>query len=118
MIKIISTQTVSASGTFTTPPIDVRKVEGYFGITAVVTGTGTAKLEYLVPTTQSGPDTSPESYGGFIEPTGATDIGSGLTSGSYAVQFSPIPCDYIQFKVTETGGANSITITLYVVIKV
>lgn len=116
MIKIIDNQTIAASGVFICQPIDLRKYSGAIGVTAVVTGTGTCKIEYFVPTVQSGMDV-PESYSGYIEPTGVSDIGAGLTVGSYTATFTPIPSDFIQIRVTETGAVNPVTITLNLVIK-
>jgi hypothetical protein len=116
MDKIINAEVISASGTYTSGMIDLqgwpKTANQKIGITAVVTGTGTAKLEYLVPTTETGSE-----YTGFIEPTGASDVGAGLTVGSYTAEFTPIQCQGFKLKVTETGGANSVTVTVYVVIK-
>ncbi len=108
---------ISASGSFTTDAVDMRPYkQGYRGVcsvSVVITGSGTGKIEYLVPTTQTD-NSDLGGLGGYVEPTGATDVGSGATVGSYALSFTPIPCDAFKLKVTETGGVNSITVTLYV----
>ncbi len=120
MLKVISAQTISASGSFTSntiPLTDWPKTANLkIGVAAVVSGSGTCKIEYFIPTTQTDGG-GLDGLGGFIEPTGAADIGTGLTAGSYTAEFTPVVCDAIRFKVTETGGANSVTVTVYVVIK-
>lgn len=125
MRKIFSGAAVAASGADTSAVINARSNEQYAGrvgnyaATAVVTGSGTAKIEYLVPTTFDFSDDVAwnDRYGGFIEPSGASDIATGLTAGSYATSFSIIPSDAFKIVVTETGGADSVYYDIYLIEK-
>lgn len=125
MRKIFTASTVAASGTDTSSIINARSNEqysgrrGFYSYTAVVTGSGTAKLEYIVPTTfDFGDDVAwNDRYGGFLEPAAATDIATGLTVGSYAASFTVIPADAFKVVLTETGGADSVTVDIYLIEK-
>lgn len=102
--------TISASGSYTTQAFDLNEIKpnGYFGLQVTVSGSGTCKFEYLC------------SIDGvnFVEPTGATDIASGVTTVTSALtSFTPAPCRYIKIKCTETGGANSVTVTAWLCIQ-
>ena len=119
MDKVLST-TITADSNAETEvalPLSNPAVEGFFSYSAVVTGSGTAKIEYMVPTTFNKNQGDISAYGGFIVPAVASEIATGLTSGSYAGDFSVIPTQALKFKVTETGSSNSVTIDLYIIIK-
>lgn len=91
------------SGTTTTYTVGNR--EGFFSIQASATGSGAAKIEYYV--SMDGTN--------FAEPSGASDIITGLTSssGTVTAAFDPPLCESLRIVVTETGGASSITPTIY-----
>lgn len=97
------TGTIAASGDWTQPnPITLSKNEGFFSVQSTLTGTGTAKIEYLV------------SNDGitYVTPSGASDIVTAQTVGSDFYSFNPEPCKFMKLKVTETGTANSVSLTL------
>lgn len=107
--------TVAASGSSTSTAIDFGAIkrtwqpDGYFSIQVTLTGSGTAKFEYLI--SNDGVN--------FIEPTSASDIATGFTAtsgpssdGKDLFEFSPEPCRYMKIKVTETGTSNSVVVTV------
>ena len=107
-VQAVSTGTIAASGSHTATAVVVRNATGYFAVQLTFTGTGTAKVEYLCSVDGST----------YTEPTGATDILTGCTAGTYYVQFFPDFTKYIKIKVTETGAANSIAATGYFLVGV
>ena len=107
-------ETIALSQSVTSGSVNLRGAadDGFFGIQLVLTGDGTAKVEYL------------ESYNSvnFVTPSGAIEIVTGFTktsgtSGVDVLTFEPEVCPYMKIKVTETGGANSITVTVILVVQ-
>lgn len=94
---------IAASGTAYSQVLDLSRdqPDGHFSMQVVATGSGTVKLEYLL----SNDGTT------FVTPTGASDIVTAHTSGNDMYSISPMLARYIKFLATETGGANTITIT-------
>jgi len=82
---------------------------GYFGTQFSVLGDGTGKLYYQA------------SYDGtnYVEPEGGGIVFSGITSasGTQYTQFGPHFSKYIKFIIEETGDANAITPTCYLLVK-
>jgi hypothetical protein len=118
VIKLFDAQTILASGNSSQPGegIDLQRYaqNGFFSVQYLITGDGTAKIEYNL------------SHDGatYIEPTSATDIGSSLTKttgpgsdGKDILTFSPELSRFLKIKVTETGGAQSIIVTLWLAIQ-
>jgi len=115
--KTISTGAIALSSNYTDPEpvlLSEMMVEGYFSIQGTVTGDGTAKIEYEL------------SNDGitYVEPESATDIITGLTKtsgpgsdGKFFEEFNPELALYLRLKVTETGGANSVTLALTMAIQ-
>jgi len=114
--RLLNAATIAANGSSTSASIDLRNIaqNGLFSIQLAVTGSGTAKVEYLCSNNNSV----------FIEPTSASDIVSGFTVGSGPggdgkgfYSFEPEPCGFLKIKVTETGGSNAIAVTLDIAIQ-
>lgn len=114
--RLFNAATIAANGNSTSASIDLRNIaqNGLFSIQLAVTGDGTAKVEYLCSNNNSV----------FIEPTSTSDIVSGFTKNSgpgvdgkafYA--FEPEPCGFLKIKVTETGLAQEIVVTLDIAIQ-
>jgi len=111
---IFDSETITAGADSTTSAIDLNKwrPEGYFSIQVVLTGAGTAKIEYLL----SNDGTN------YLEPSTGVDIvlAHTATSGPGAdgddiYVFEPEVARYLKIKITETGGASIIaTVTLLV----
>lgn len=99
--KLFSAETIALSASATSAAVNVQQRSGIFSIQYTFTGTGTAKLEYLV------------SLDGvtYTEPSEALDIASGLSAGTDVVSFAPVLAPFIKIKITETGGANAVVFT-------
>lgn len=108
---VFSAVTIAASGTSTSTAIDLNGVarNGNFSLQVVLTGSGTAKFEYsysndgtnyIIPASPTGEIT-----------TGHTVTSGPGTDGKNIYPFSPQFGRYMKVKATETGAANSVTIT-------
>jgi len=111
--KLFNSESISASGSSISDAIDLRLMapNGIFSIQYAVSGDGTAKFEYKLCSTETGD---------FVEPSGASDIASSITKnsgpgsdGKDIVTFQPELAPFLKIAVTETGGANSITVSLW-----
>lgn len=118
-VKIVnrfSEEPVVAGGSLISEEINLMDLAqyGFFSLQLTVTGDGTAKVEYLCSNNDSD----------FIKPIGADDIVTGFTKtsgpnsdGKGFYSFYPEPCGWMKIKVTETGGANAIAVTLNIAIQ-
>jgi hypothetical protein len=106
--RVVDDETILASGSFPSDPVKVSYADGFFSVEYVMTGTGTAKIEYLISSNKAGP---------FITPASASDIATGITVGSDIVSFAPELGKWMKIKVTETGGANPVTITVKLMVQ-
>lgn len=107
---IIDGAEVAAGGSTTSSKIDLVNSEGYFSVQVAVSGSGTAKIEYLL----SNNDVT------YLEPTGAVDIASGLTAasgpgsdGHDLYSFSPPHARWLKIRVTETGASDAVTVSVW-----
>ncbi len=107
---ILNSETVTAGANTTSDAIDLNKYrpEGYFSLQVTITGSGTAKIEYLL--SNNGTD--------YLEPSTGADITASMTAtsgpgsdGKDIFYFDPEPARYLKIKVTETGGADSVVVT-------
>lgn len=105
--KVFTTQAVTAGATVTSGVFNVKNSVGNFSLINVLTGTGTAKINYTVCATKDGTFVAPNVDG----QTTAGQIAASLTSGTWAGKFSPMLTPYMKITVTETGGANPVTVT-------
>ena len=110
--KVIDAQTVAASGTYTSATIYLSQIfaNGHFSLHVELTGDGTGKFEYQLSNNNSN----------FVTNTGADDIVTAHTKtsgpGSDGIDIYDISPDlaaYMKIKVTETGGANNITVNAW-----
>ena len=115
--KIFTGTSIAASGSLESAAIDLRGIAnaGIFSVYNEMTGDGTGKLEYLL---------SVDGGVTYLEPSGASDIASGITktSGSGAdgkdiYGFQPELATHMKLKWTETGGAQAITPNTWLVIQ-
>ncbi len=104
VIVLDGTTSIAASGSSTSDTYMVGMSEGFFAIQVSTAGAGVLKVEYLASMDNAN----------FQEPSGATDIITDINAGSGTVyiSFSPDFCEYMKIKVTETGGASSVTPTV------
>ena len=103
---LIDGETISASGTFTSKPVGIPRLDEFFSLQWTITGDGTAKFEVLC------------SADGALYIEDTTDIITGQTKttgpagdGINMGLFEPYPCEAMKIKCTETGTSNSITVT-------
>lgn len=119
--KIFDTVTVAASGTSANMPFDgincqLLKVEGFFSAQILVTGSGTCNIgalcsndgvNYYKPVSKSALTTP-----SYIA-TGLTATGGAGGDGKYIIKDPDVPlAGWLKFYITETGGANSVTVTM------
>jgi len=104
---VINAETIVASGTYTSQGIAIPEVHSHFSLYWDVSGDGTAKFEY-----ESSPDG--EHYvlddGTAIASGQLKNSGPG-SDGIDMVDFSPLPCESLKIKCSETGTSDTITVT-------
>lgn len=112
--RVFNAQATAASGTSTSDAIDLHCRSGYFSLQVAITGDGTCKFEYLI--SNDGVN--------FIEPSSASDIASSKvktsgpgSDGKDIFSFTPVISRFIKIRITETGGANSVTVTAHLAIQ-
>ena len=107
---IFDAVTVAASADSTSDALDLKnRPEGYFSLQVTLTGTGTAKIEYLL--SNNGSD--------YLVPSEAEDIVTAHTvasgpgaDGKDIYIFEPEMTKFMKIKVPETGGANAVVVTI------
>ena len=107
---IFAAETVTAGADSTTDAIDLKnRPEGYFSLQVTLTGSGTAKIEYSL--SNNGSD--------YLTPSTAEPIVTAHTAtsgpgadGKDIYIFEPEMSKFLKIKVTETGGASSIVVTI------
>ena len=114
--KIFDAITIAAGGTATSVPLDLSSYakEGYFSLHITLSGSGTAKFEYMVSNDKTN----------FVTQTATADvIVSGFTAtsgpgsdGKDVISFEPELADQMKIICTETGAANSVTITVVIAV--
>jgi hypothetical protein len=107
-IKVFDAVTVSASGNSSSAEVSTSKLAGLFSLQWTITGNGTAKFEVLPSNNGADfPDIETDISTGQTKTTGPASDGKNMTS------FEMSPCRSFKIKVTETGGANSITVSAW-----
>lgn len=106
-----SAQLIAASGSALSQAyeLDWYALNGFFSLQITLTGDGTGKFQWAV---------SNDKTNYIISATASDDIvtahnktsGPGA-DGKHIYSFDPIVSGWMKIKVTETGGANSITVT-------
>ena len=107
--RLFEDETILASGVAYSIPIslDLLKTEGFFSIDRTITGSGTAKIEYMLTNKKLDPQLSD-----FKVPSTASDIETAATSGTDMVEYDHRTAMWVIIRITETGGANSVVMTL------
>ncbi len=109
--KLFTGTSIAASGSLASEAVDLRRCapNGVFSVYFIITGDGTAKIEYLLCPTENG---------AYIEPS--TDIASSQTktsgpdaNGINLVSFNPELAPFMKIKITETGASSAITPNLW-----
>lgn len=114
VFKVVEGVTIAAGGSYTSKPIILGQIEGFFSIQTHISGDGTVQIDYEA--SNDGEN--------FMVPEGASAIDSELTktsgpgaNGKSIIDFGPIPCKGIRIKITETGTSDSVTVSAYLVIQ-
>lgn len=108
-VKIFNGEVIAASGDSSSVDIDVRRIKGYLSLAWTITGNGTGKFEVL--SAVNGIDYLDINADIAASQTKTTGPGS---DGKNAASFISVPCPALRIKVTETGGANSITVSAWI----
>gem|GEM_PF-4458583 len=110
--EIFSEEEIAKSGTAYSRIFDMIKVAGNASLQIELTGDGTAKFEWV------GTNDEDAAVAAFIELNGVSDIVTAFTktsgpgaNGKHIYAFDLSLTRRMAIKVTETGGANSVTIT-------
>jgi hypothetical protein len=110
-VRIFDAETVAAGDNAESDALDLNKFrpEGYFSLQVELTGTGTAKIEYLL--SNNGDD--------YLEPSEGADIVLAHTAasgpgadGKDIYVFEPEVARFLKIKVSETGSANPVIVTI------
>lgn len=112
VVKIFDAQAVVKNTSVYSDIFDVRKLAGNASLQVLLTGDGTAKIEWV------GTNDEDAVVAAFIKPNNANDIVTAFTktsgpgsNGKHIYPFSISLVKRMAIKVTETGGANAVAIT-------
>ncbi len=112
VIPAYVTQTIlaGANAESNVQKLDQYSLNGFFSAQILLTGDGTAKVQWGVSNDGTNfiysSTASDDIVTAFVKTTGPGADGKNIYS------FDPIVSLYLRFKVTETGSANSIIITM------
>jgi len=109
--KIFDAITIGASSVARSILLDLQAYakEGFFSLQIELTGTGTAKFEY--ENSNDGETFITQSAAVDQIVTGFTNSSGPGSDGKDLISFEPEPAKKMRIVCTETGGANSVTIT-------
>lgn len=106
---LFTAEAILANADSTSDAIDISQATGFFSLQVALTGDGTAQFEYLA--SNDGTTYITQSAAADLIFTGFTKTSGPGSDGKDIITFEPELCKFIKIKCTETGGANSITIT-------
>jgi hypothetical protein len=113
--KIFSSESVAASGSATSAPLDLGSISssGYFSLQVAVTGSGELTLEF---------ELSNDGIN-YVTPTGSLEITTGLSAtsgpgsdGKDIYSFGPILARWLRIKATETGTSDAAVLTAFLAV--
>ena len=115
-VLIFDSETITAGADSTTDAIDLNKYrpEGYFSLQLTISGSGTAKVEYLL--SNNGVDEMEPSSGEDIVTAHTATSGPGA-DGKDIYVFEPEVARFLKIKTSETGGVASIVVTATLLIQ-
>ena len=110
-LDLFTKEVVIAGASAESEVIDLKAYaqEGYFSVQLAVTGDGTLKVEYELSNT--GFDFVTQSASGDIIISGFTKLSGPGSDGKDIISFEPEPALRMRIKLTETGGADSVTVS-------
>ena len=107
--------TIAASGVWVSPAINMELMQpsGFDSLQVLLTDDGTALIEILGSNRKLGQDAD------FFKPSGTADIVTAFTKtsgedsdGNDIISFSRPVLGWMKFRITETGTADQIIVTL------
>ena len=105
--KLFDNVTVAANSNATSDAITLGYNHRKHSLYYVITGDGTAKIEYLA---------SPDGENYVLMSTAIAEDKTKSTGeqsdGKHFDELDMVPCGAVKFKVTETGKSNTITVTM------
>ena len=107
--KVLDSKTVSAGTSEYSEVVVPLLVNGYFSLQLQIEGSGTCKIEYELANGVKAPFVMPDA--GVDWQTGLTSSSGNASDGNLFFPLSPAISIRFRFKVTETGGASSVTVT-------
>jgi hypothetical protein len=102
-IRLFNAQVLAKSGT-ATAYADLSQTTGKCKLGYTIAGTGTAKIE------------AEESINGTYV-TKSPELGTTLGAGSGIITYDAAGIPYVRFVITEDGGVNPVTVTLWIASK-
>ena len=112
VLQIFDAEAVMASGTGQSGAVTLQsrsKVEGFFSLELEITGDGTCKAEYQLANSAASNCRVPENAVAIA--TNLTKTSGPNSDGKVFLEgWSPGVAKFIKILITETGGANSVTI--------
>lgn len=111
-MRLFLAEEIAASGNAESSKIDLAAfgLDGYFGCQVTLTGDGTAKVQVGVSIDGTNFIYSDDAADDII--TAHTKTSGPGSDGKDIYSFSPVTARWLKIKVTETGGGDSVTVTL------
>lgn len=110
--EIFTTEEIAASGTAYSRVFDVAKLAGNASLQLLLTGDGTAKVEWV------GTNDKDAAVTAFIKPNNSNDVVTAFTktsgpgsNGKHIYPFNVSLVKNLAIKITETSTTDSITVT-------
>lgn len=112
--KIFDAVVTAASGVSTSAVVDLSSLrDNEMAVQLTVTGDGTLTLAYAASV--NGTDFTVFDGVSAAIKTGLTKTSGAGGNGKILLTFTPKTCEFIRFTLTETGTANSATVTAHLV---
>lgn len=110
--KIFDSITIVASDDAESIPLDLQAYadDAFFSLQIELTGDGTAKFEYEISNDGETYITQTATADQIV--SDFTDTSGPGSDGKDIISFEPEPAKKMKIKCTETGGVNSVTITV------
>jgi hypothetical protein len=117
-IRVFNAREITASGSLTSQGFKLGSysdIQGYFSLHVELSGDGTGLFQYAVSNNNSNFIISDDASDNIV--TAHTKTSGPGADGVHIYQFSPTTAQWIKVKVTESGGANSITVSAWLAIQ-
>lgn len=109
--EIFTAEAIAKSGVAYSEIIDVRQLAGNASLQITLAGTGTATFDWIASNDETA------LIAAFVKPSNANDIVVDMAAGTAIYSFTIKLVGRMAIRVTETGGANSITVTAIIALQ-